>query len=94
MATFLSRLTFYVALGFSASLTIVLLGAAMNFGFGPALEAGFGYFLIVVVMLLNPVVFGLVGFLKGTPRSQLLAGAAMLILLLLYVAWVSGYFAG
>ena len=92
LTNIVSKLSFYAALALSSLLTLVLLGAAANFGFGQVTAAGPTAILIVAVMLMNPVVFGLVGFIKDTPRWRLFAAGAMLTLLLLYLLMVSGYF--
>jgi hypothetical protein len=87
-----SRLFFYSALLLSALLTFVLLSAAANFGFGQVIAAGPVALLIVVVMLLNPVIFGFLGFVKGTPRWHIVAAGAMLTLLSLYTLAAYGVF--
>jgi hypothetical protein len=88
----LSRLSFYAAFALSAFLTVILLGAAANFGFGQVIAAGPTAVLVVAVMLLNPVVFGLVGFVKGEPRWHLIAAIGMLSLLVLYALLAFGHF--
>lgn len=65
MTNILSRLFFYAALTLSVLLSIMLLSAAANFGLGQVKVAGATAILIVAVMLLNPIVFGLLGFIKG-----------------------------
>jgi uncharacterized membrane protein len=59
-----SKLLFYVALALSALVTVFLLSGAANFGFGPLIAAGPTAVLVVTVMLLNPVLFGLLGVVK------------------------------
>ena len=88
----MSRLFFYVALALSSLLTIMLLSAAANFGFGQVLAAGPSALLIVIVMLLNPVIFGLLGFIKGTSKWHIVATTAMLTLLLFYTLAAFGVF--
>jgi hypothetical protein len=62
-----------------------LLSAAANFGFGLVIAAGPTALLIVATMLLNPVVFGLLGFIKGAAKWRFIAAGAMLTLLLIYM---------
>lgn len=92
MTNKISRILFYAAVALSSLLTFVLLASAANFGFGQVIAAGPTAMLIVAVMLLNPVIFGLLGLVKGSPRWQLIAASAMLTLLLLYTLLVLGYF--
>ena len=90
MTNIVPRFAFYVALALSSLLALLLLSAAGNFGFGQVLAAGPIAVAVVAVMLLNPFVFGFLGFIKGTPRWQLIAAGAMLTLLVLYA--LSGFF--
>jgi hypothetical protein len=48
--------------------------------------------LIVAVMLANPVIWGLLGFVKGTPKWRFIAAGAMLTLLVLYTLAAFGFF--
>lgn len=92
MTNVLPRFSFYAALALSSLVTLMLLSAAANFGIGQVIAAGPLAVLIVAVMLLNPVIFGILGFIKRSPRWHLLAASAMLTLLLLYTLFVFGYF--
>jgi uncharacterized membrane protein len=88
----LSRLSFYVALALSTLLTIILLGALGNFGFSQVAAAGPVVMIVVATMLLNPVIFGVLGFIKATPKWRFGAAGAMLTLLLLYSLTAFGVF--
>lgn len=92
MADSLSKLSFYATLALSALVTLFLLSAAAHFGFGHVVAAGPTAVLVVAVMLLNPVLFGLLGFLKREPRWQAIAAVGMVTLLALYTLLTFGYF--
>jgi len=87
-----SRVSFYIALLLSSLLTLVLLSAAANFGFGQVIAGGPSAIFICAAMLLNPLVFGFLGLVKGTPQWRLIGAGAMMILLLLYALLVYGHF--
>jgi hypothetical protein len=92
LTNILSRLSFYATLVLSSLLTIGLLSAAANFGFGQVIAAGPAAVLVVAVMLANPFIGGLLGFLKGTTKWRFIAAGAMLTLLLLYTLAAFGFF--
>lgn len=83
----LSRFSFYTALALSCALALVLLSAATNFGLGQVTARGPAVF-IVAVLLLNPVVFGVLGYVKRSAKWQFVAAGAMLMVLLLYLLLV------
>ena len=88
----LSRVSFGVTLCLSSLLTLLLLVAFSNVGFGPLIAAGPAAMFIAAVMLLNPLVFGLLGTFKASPLWRLVAAGAMTTLLLLYGLEAYGYF--
>ena len=65
---------------------------AANFGFGPLIAAGPTAVLVVTVMLLNPVLFGLLGVVKRESLWQVIAAVGMVTLLALYTLLTFGYF--
>lgn len=93
MTNIVSRLSFYAALVLSSLLTLMLLSAVANFGLGQLIAGGPTAIFIAAVMLLNPVIFGLLGFIKGSPRWQLVAAGAMLTLVLVYTLFVLDFWA-
>jgi uncharacterized membrane protein len=79
----LSKVSFGLALALSSLVSLMLLSALLNFGFGPILAGGPVAVLIVAAMLLNPVVFGLLGLIKASSRRRLIAAGSMFTLILL-----------
>jgi uncharacterized membrane protein len=79
-----SWMLFVIALAISSFLTLILLAAFANFGFGQVFAAGPAAVLIVAVLLLNPVVFGLLGFIKRTAKWRFAAAGATLTIILAY----------